>query len=336
MGPKICLLARRHWRHVPGSALHLSGVSRFSGGGRSELSSQRQRRGVTRESPAAMTPRARNNAETNAIIRQGQYCLGRKPIISFASFASIWGKNCIDVGVKLRLRTAAIARRCASTLRGHGPSILCPIILYLYTTEHRIRQYIIHASGTSCTSYPCHRNDPAASSRWHLTTSPRNPGRHAPHPLFLWCRMTNHLPSPRPLTSRADPAAPGWLGHLSSFQGMPGKEALDWTRALHPEKHLHYPTLISRKVQICTVGTLNVSSNRPKQCQCYYGRSLSPGVCQQENANTPCRAPQCREPAIITPIPPKSSNPQKQRKSPSHLWQNHSLSAQPPCSLARF
>ena len=83
--------------------------------------------------------------------------------------------------------------------------------------------------------------------------------------------------------------------------------------------------------------TLKVSTSRPKQCQCYYGRSLLPGVCQQENANTPCRAPQCREPiAIITPIPPKSRNPRNKGKAHRIFDKPTVYPPRPHVSLAPF
>ncbi len=225
--PKICLLARKalaacsQLRPPPAR-----GKRPLFWAARSFLP-ETQTRGDTdetgtRESPAATTPRARNSAENNAIIRQGQWQ---------THFFFLWHqlheaevRTCTNAGIKLQLRIAAMARHCVFLLQHRQDTRqgsrqrdhVSWVQVMLFCIPYRIceleyntgRQCLVctsslllHVTGTT---QLCPVDGAATPA--HETLADTH------HIAFLWCRMTNHLPSPRPSTPRrADTAAPGWL-----------------------------------------------------------------------------------------------------------------------------
>ena len=115
------------------------------------------------------------------------------------------------------------------------------------STEYRLQ---LPRAQVLCLSMSQNRFNRLQSMAPHRQPTKPRPTRTTFHVLRCW--LTNHLPSPRPLTStRADPAAPGWLeaSQLLPRDAREGGSRLDaGSRALSLEKHLHSPTSISRKV----------------------------------------------------------------------------------------
>ena len=192
-----------------------------------------------------MTPRARNSAETNEFIRQGQW----QPHSFFASRNARMLEP--SYGCALLQWRGAELHPCPDTrprtpLPADGSGVLGPSLLDR-----------VQATAASCTSsLPLHVTEPIQSPPVDGTSPPAHETPADTHHIPFFAVLVDEsfaVSSPAHLDEGRS-GSPWLAGGISAPpQGCPERAGLDWTRAHGLSA---WRTSISRKIQIWTVGAL--------------------------------------------------------------------------------